>query len=357
MIDEGWAPDYGVFDFCPRKFSDPKAMTDELHSLGFKVMLWMTPHISPDSDCFRALRNTDYLIKDKNGEFAVRKWWDGFSCILDLSNPDAAQWFRTQLEGLMEKYGIDGFKFDAGGSYLYSADDQTYIVQESCEHTKAFDSFGQSFKFNELRSVWNCGGLPIVCRLQDKTPTWDENGIRALIPNMLAQGLLGYYFGCPDMIGGGEYSRFLSEGYRTDEELYLRWLEASVLCPMMQFSISPKRILSPESFDAVLRISKKHTELADTIIKLAKNAAVCGEPIMRYMEYEFPGQGFEKVTDQFMLGDDLLVAPVISRGCTQRTVKLPSGCRIFRGEEEITGGKTITVNAAVDELPVFRLCR
>lgn len=357
MIDEGWAPDYGVFDFCPRKFSDPGAMTDELHALGFKVMLWITPHISPDSDCFRELRNTDYLIKDKNGDFAVREWWNGYSCILDLSNPAACNWFRERLEKLMDTYGIDGFKFDAGGAYLYRSDDKTHVVQEACEHTKTFDSFGGSFKFNELRSVWDCGGLPVVCRLQDKAPQWDERGLGAIIPNMLAQGLLGYFFGCPDMIGGGDYGGFTKEGFQTDEELYLRWLEASVLCPMMQFSISPKRILSPEAYNSVLKITEIHTELSDTIIKLAKNAAVTGEPIMRYMEYEFPGQGFEKVTDQFMLGDEILVAPVLRKGCTQRTVKLPSGCRIFRGEEELSGGKNIIINAAADELPIFRLRR
>ena len=98
MIDEGWAPDYGDYDFCARKFSDPKKMVDELHEMGFKVMLWVTPLISPDSDCYRELRNTNYLIKNSDGKLAVREWWNGFSAVLDLSNPEVCDWFDGKLQ-------------------------------------------------------------------------------------------------------------------------------------------------------------------------------------------------------------------------------------------------------------------
>lgn len=358
MIDEGWAPDYGDFDFCARKFDDPKAMVKELHNLGFKVMLWVVPHISPDSDCYRELRDTDYLIKDKDGNFAIRQWWNGHSCTLDLSNPKACAWFKEKLEHIKDKYDIDGFKFDSGGSYLYNKDDKTHVSQEGCEHTHSFDVFSSQFEFNEIRCVWNCGGWPIVCRLQDKTPSWDnaggyDLGLTSLIPNMLTQGLLGYFYGCPDMIGGGGYGGFLKKGYKTDEELYIRWLEASVLCPMMQFSISPKRVLSEESFNIALNITKMHGKYADLILELAKNASNTGEPIMRYMEYEFPGEGFERVTDQFMLGEKILVAPVFKQGSTTRTVKLPSGRWQYFDGKEYDGGNSVEVKAPIDVLPVF----
>ena len=358
MIDEGWAPDYGDYDFCARKFEDPKAMIDELHELGFKVMLWVVPIISPDSNCFRSLRDTDYLLKDKDGKFAIREWWNGYSCVLDLTNPKACEWFKSKLKGIMDKYGVDGFKFDAGGADMYKSDDLSYVKQESCEHTKSFDIFSSEFEFNELRCAWNCGGLPIVCRLQDKTPTWDSEGgynlgLNSLIPNMLSQGLMGYFYGCPDMIGGGGYGSFLKQGYKTDEELYIRWLEASVLCPMMQFSISPKRILTDENFSRVLSISKLHEKYSDLIINLAKNAATKGEPIIRYMEYEFPNEGFENVTDQFMLGNNILVAPVLEKGTTKRNVKLPNGKWISSSGAEFDGGAVITIDASIDALPIF----
>ncbi len=354
MIDEGWAPDYGVFDFCPGKFSDPRAMVKELHDLGFRVMLWITPHISPDGDCFRDLRDTNLLIRDKDGEIAIRKWWNGYSCVLDLSNPEARDWFRQKLDHIMEVYGVDGFKFDSADSKLYDRTDSTAKQQERLEHTREFDTFAAQYEFNELRSVYGCPGLPLVCRLQDKLPRWvDDSGFNALLPNMLVQGLTGYFYGCPDMIGGGAYSAFKAAGFRVDEELYLRWLEASVLCPMMQFSISPKRVLTDENMERVFRISKLHEEYADRIVALAKNAAVTGEPIMRLMEYEFPEQGFEAVVDQFMLGSDTLVAPVMEPGVEVREVKLPKGKWQLRGGDTYTGGRTVSVYAPIDVLPVF----
>ena len=358
MIDEGWAPDYGDFDFCARKFYDPKAMTDKLHKMGFKVMLWVVPHISPDSNCFRELRDTDYLVKDKDGEIAVRKWWNGYSCVLDLSNPEACEWFGKKLKGLMDKYDIDGFKFDAGGAYLYKSDDMTFLKQESCEHTSSFDKFASTYKFNEIRSVYNCGGLPIVCRLQDKAPTWENTdnndlGFSSLIPNMLMQGLLGYFYGCPDMIGGGGYTSFLKKGYKTDEELYIRWLEASLLCPMMQFSVSPKRVLSEENFKIVLSVTKLREKYTDLILKLAENASFTGEPIIRYMEYEFPNEGFETVTDEFMLGSEILVAPVFKKGERLRKVKLPKGKWQYSDGTIYEGSAEITVDAPLDTLPIF----
>jgi len=353
MIDEGWAPDYGDYDFCKRKFDNPKKMVDELHKMGFKVMLWVTAHISPDSDCFRELRNTDYLIKDKDGEFAIRKWWNGYSCILDLTNPNACKWFKEKLDNLMEKYGVDGFKFDAGGTYLYREDDQTFIKQIPSEHTKAFDEFCSQYEYNELRCVWNSGGKPLVCRLMDKNPLWDDTGIEMLMPNMLLQGLLGYYFGCPDMIGGGAYSFFDKDRFVFDEELYLRWLQISVLCPMMQFSISPKRLLSENGFETAQKITKLHSDYSDKIIKLAHNASLNGEPILRYMEYEFPNQGFEKVTDQFMLGSDLLVAPVVKKGKVTKNVILPKGRWQDIYGNIYDGGCTLIQDAPVDKLIYF----
>lgn len=160
MIDEGWSEDYGVFDFYPGRFESPKEMMAELHRLGFTVMLWVTPHISPDSNAFRELRDTDYLIRDKTGEFAVRKWWNGFSCVLDLSNPGACEWLKGKLEHVMDEYSVDGFKFDAGDPYMYACEDRTFVRQLPQDHTADYSRFAAQYEFNELRAVWNMGAEP-----------------------------------------------------------------------------------------------------------------------------------------------------------------------------------------------------
>ena len=80
---------------------------------------------------------------------------------------------------------------------------------------------------------------------------------------------------------------------------------------------------------------------------------ITGEPIVRMMEYVFPQQGFEKITDQFMLGSNILVAPVVNGG-NSRKVVLPKGrwIDVMHGKT-ITGPRSIEVNVPLDELPVY----
>ncbi len=354
MIDEGWAPDYGIYDFSPEKFPDPRGMVEELHALGFSVMLWVTPMISPDSACFRELRDTDLLLHDRDGRIAVREWWNGYSAVLDFTNPRTAAWFRAKLCSLMERYGVDGFKFDCGDTFLYRDDDRAYVPGEANTGTRAFNLFCEEFVLNELRNVWDCGGASLVCRLQDKEPEWDTRGLGTLLPNMLTQGILGYFYGCPDMVGGGQYGAFLKEGYQTDEALYLRWLAASILCPMLQFSISPRRILTPEGFACVQKLLRLRAEYTPLIISLAENAARTHEPILRYMEYEFPGQGYARIKDQFLLGSEILVAPILTKGERARTVKIPTGSWQAPDGTCFTAPATVTLSAELDELIILR---
>lgn len=325
MIDEGWSEDYGVYDFYPGRFQNPKEMLRKLHALGFKVMLWVTPNISPDSNAFRYLRDTDYLVKDKDGKIAIREWWNGYSCVLDLSNPQARKYLEEKLCALMRKYGIDGFKFDAGDTYMYCDCDKSFKPGGAVQSTKQYDLFAADYKFNELRAVWDMGGEPIVCRLQDKKHSWNDTGLDCIIPNMIMQGLLGYYYGCPDMIGGGAYGSFLEKGFKLDEELYIRWLEASLLCPMLQFSIAPWRVLKKENYDIVKKYIAFRERFTPYIIQLAKEAALGKGPVLRPMAYEYPQGGYEECKDMYMLGDRYIVMPIVKKGENECTANLPPG--------------------------------
>ena len=353
MIDEGWSEDYGVFDFYPGRFDAPKEMVAELHRLGFTVMLWVTPHISPDSNAFRELRNTDFLIRDRTGEFAVRKWWNGFSCVLDLSNPWACQWLMGKLEHVRKTYGVDGFKLDAGEPYMYSPDDRTFVRQLPQDHTADYSRFAARFEFNELRAVWNLGGEPLVCRLHDKLHSWDNDGLNCIIPNTILQGLLGYYYGCPDMVGGGNYGSFTESGFCLDEELYIRWLEASILCPMVQFSIAPWRVLSAENYEIVKKLLAFRERYTPYILQMARKAAREHEPIVRPLEYEFPGCGYGKEQGMYMLGDTYLVVPILEKGKSTRTVTLPGGNWRESDGRPYTGGEPVTLHYPLDKVYVF----
>ena len=79
MIDDNWQRYYGNFDFKAERFPDPKAMVNELHDLGFRVMLWVCPFVSPDSPEYRDLAAKGYLLQNPNGGTAILNWWNGYS--------------------------------------------------------------------------------------------------------------------------------------------------------------------------------------------------------------------------------------------------------------------------------------
>ena len=352
MIDEGWQEEFGVSEFNRRKIPDPRALMDGLHAMGFAVMLWVTPVIACAGPRFRKLCAREYLLKDGKKQIALRTWWNGYSAVLDLTNDGACAWLHAQLHSLMERYGVNGFKLDAGDRYFYRDDDATCRPTTAREHTTLFNRIGETYALNEFRSAWNFGGRPIVARLQDKKHNWDTDGLSTLIPNTIVQGLLGYAYCCPDMVGGGEMGSF-ERGEPLDGELFVRWAQASACMGMMQMSISPWRVLPKEQAVLVSDALKLHASLAERICALAEHAAKTGEPIVRHMAYVFPDQGYETVNDQFMLGDTLLVCPVLKKGAAKRRVRLPAGKWASWRGEVFEGPADVELDVTLADLPRF----
>lgn len=357
MIDDNWQKYYGNFEFRPDRFPDPKGMIDRLHEMGFKVMLWISPFVSPDSAEYRDLAKRGFLLKkaDKFGNTspAIVEWWNGYSAVYDLSNPAAFAHLKGVLEEMQREYGVDGFKFDGGDPERYPEgvvspyDGCSYDV----EQTELWAKLALEFPYNELRACWQMGGEALVQRLGDKDYSWDD--VAKLVPSMVAAGLLGHLYTCPDMIGGGQWLSF--EGVNAeniDQRLVVRSCQIHSMMPMMQFSVAPWRILSPENNAICQKYAKWHASLGAYILSLARHAAATGEPIVRHMAYEFPGEGFEHCIDQYMLGDRYLVAPIMGPE-DSRTVKLPRGEWRDDQGKSYKGGRTYTIDVSIDRLLWF----
>ena len=353
MIDDSWQENFGVFNFHPARFPDPKAMTDELHALGFKVVIWVTPFISPDSMPFRRLMKQNLLVKNKNGGPSLRGWWNGYSAMLDLTNPKAVDWLRGELDRLMKEYGADGFKFDAGHPNHLAPDAVMMRQVTGQEYNSLYVDLAAEYEINECKSCYKHAGCGIACRQGDKHHDWGtSHGIGALIPNAIAQGLMGFACNCPDMIGGGLVSSTGSE-LQYDEELFVRTAQASALFPMMQFSAAPWRVLSEKGVALCREAALLHEKFAPVITALAEEYSRTCAPILRCMEYEFPGCGYEKITDQFMLGSKYLVAPVLTQGAFEREAVLPEGKWRYVDGTLYEGGRAVTVPAPIEVLPYF----
>ena len=349
MIDDNWQEDYGKWNFHAGRFPNPKQMMDSLHDMGFKVMLWVVPFVSPDCDIYRALKSKKAFMMDDKGNPAMVNWWNGVSAELDLSNPVAVKWFKGELDRLVNEFGADGFKLDAGDVRFYEGL-KSHKNLLPVEHCREYGKIGLDYPLNEYRAMWKMGGQPLGERLHDKNHDWAA--IRTLIAQMLLEGVSGYPFSCPDMIGGGQFTSFLN-GAKIDQEIIVRSAQVHALMPMMQFSVAPWRVLDKKHLTAVQNVASLRAKFQQLIMDLTYNAAKTGEPIIRSMEYVFPHKGYEKITDQFLLGDRLLVAPVLENGAKVRKVILPKGkWRGFNGKK-YHGGKTITVKVDLETLPYF----
>nr|WP_239060784.1 glycoside hydrolase family 31 protein [Bacteroides sp. 519] len=354
MVDDNWQKYYGNFDFKPEKFPDAKGMIDKLHQQGFRIMLWICPFVSPDSPEFRELSAKGYLVKRKSTRSpAIIRWWNGYSASYDLSNPEAVEHLKTQLCKLQTAYGVDGFKFDAGDISHYTDPDLEYYDKSatSVDMCEYWAKIGLDFPFNEYRAGWKMGGQPLVQRLGDKNYSW--GAVQLLIPDMLAAGLMGYAYTCPDMIGGGQFASFLNvDQTKLDQELIVRSCQVHAMMPMMQFSVAPWRILNEDNLAICRKYARLHESLGTYILQLAQYAAQSGEPIIQHMEYAFPHEGFVDCKDQFMLGEKYMVAPMVTKG-TKRTIKLPRG--IWKDDlgNHFKGPLTIEQEVPIDRLPYF----
>ena len=357
MVDDNWQKYYGYFEFRPDRFPDPKGMIDELHAMGFKIMLWVCPFVSPDSQEYRFLRDKGYLVMTADGSRpAILDWWNGLSACYDFSNPEAFAYYTDILRTMQEEYGIDGFKFDAGDPERYQAKDIKPFDGKSfdTEQTELWAKLGLQFPYNEFRACWKMGGQALVQRLGDKEYSWD--GVARLVPSMISAGLLGHAFTCPDMIGGGQFGSFIDiDQDKFDQALIVRSCQIHSMMPMMQFSVAPWRILSEENLEICKKYALLHKEMGPYILECAEHSARTGEPIVRAMDYSFPGEGFEECNDQYMLGDRYLVAPVMNTGVS-RTVSLPKGTWIDENGKKYKGGKSYIIDVPLDRLPIF-ICK
>lgn len=362
IIDEGWQREYGDWRFDPEKFPHPKQMVEKLHAMGFTVMVWVTPFVRPDGERF--VRNAYYDNADKNyfartddGEVAFVRWWNGVSAVLDFTKESDRDYLDTQLQSLMRDVGVDGFKFDGGTVFCYSkglaVGPMISSEKEAYEYNLAWNRFGERYTFHEYKDTFKGGGKAVIQRICDKRHRWTDQGLDCLIPSGICMGLIGHPFVCPDMVGGGEWTDADGENGKIDEELFVRMAQCSALFPMMQFSLAPWRVLSEENLSYVRAAAELHRKMAPVICACISESEQTGEPALRSLAYQYPEGGYEEIRDQFILGDSLMIAPVITPKTTERRVVFPEGKWKAPDGSIYEGNRTEILSAPLDTLLYF----
>lgn len=382
-VDDRWQAHYGDLVFDAAKFPDPKGMVERLASAGFETTLWVMPFAAASSAAFAEGAALGYFVGApaeaapppaaaaaasppadhshaslslhgghvKPGFFA---WWNAAPVVaLDVTNPDACDWFVSRLAALQASTGVAGFKFDAGEPcFLPHGQFVTrHPLATPGEYTALWLSrVASRFPVAEVRAGWGSQRLGLLTRMGDRSSSWGlDNGLASLIPTLLTSSLLGYPFCLPDMVGGNAYF-----GQFPSAELLARWAQCSALMPSMQLSIPPWDCGpgAEAAVEAALRVRAAH---ATVIAELAQRATVDLEPICRPVWWLAPTDPDAlRIDDAFALGDDIIVAPVVARGAVKRDVFLPPGRWVDpRGGEHAGPGWVRDYDAPMDHLPVF----
>ena len=388
-IDDRWQTAYGDLSFDENKFPDARKMVDELHQLGFKVTVWVHPFVERKSSAFTEGAARGYFVGSDDGEEKKSGWWAWLSGVgappvipvvpssssssssapgffswwnqppvaaIDVTNAEAVEWFVGRLKGLQAATGIDGFKFDAGEPCFLPRNPQTLIpLSTPADYTQLYvKNIAGRFAagVSEVRTGHLTQDVAVLCRMGDRFSTWDAgNGLRSLIPTLLTSGVLGYPFCLPDLVGGNRYF-----GAAPDSELLVRWTQASVLMPTLQFSIPPWD-LDLDAERMVAAALQVRSRMEGLLLSLADEAAQTLNPICRplWMLAPHDAETFE-IHDQFALGENVIVAPVVHKGATRRDVYLTEGVwrDLMNPQLLFEGGQWLRGHSApLDHLPVF----
>jgi alpha-glucosidase (family GH31 glycosyl hydrolase) len=250
---------------------------------------------------------------------------------------------------------LDGFKFGAGEACFLPADAVTHRKILPNEYTQIYvEAVAKHHRLTEVRSGWKNQSAPIFFRQWDKTTSWGlDNGLHSVLTGILALGLAGYPFILPDMVGGNEYDE------KADAEMMIRWTQLNALLPAVQFSLPPWEY-GKQSADAnaCRRYANLHVEFAPKIFALAKEATQTGSPIIRPVFWLAPNdERALTCDDEFLLGDDVLVAPVLFPNMRARDIYLPPGTwRDYWTKKVFTGATVLkSYPAPLEVLPFFEL--
>ncbi|XP_018572976.1 myogenesis-regulating glycosidase-like [Anoplophora glabripennis] len=357
-IDDNWERCYGAQEFKSTEFADIVNTVSKLKQMNFRVSLWVHPFVNSYCESVSSYGiEKDFFVKNITGH-SIGSWWDGTSARqIDFTNPHAARWYAARLNKLRNIPGIDSFKFDAG-EIDYSAQPATYpnVDQELIPNILTGSYLRHCAKFGrliEVRTAWRTQDLPMFTRMLDKDSVWNiNNGLHSLITTLLQMNMNGYPFVLPDMIGGNGYSTTPSV------ELIVRWTQANAFMPSMQFSFLPWDIGTSETNSAtvVKKFVDLHKNYSSQIIEAMQASVKNGSPVNPPIWWIDPTDTIALATDdEFLLGENILVTPVITEGGISRKVYLPKGTwKDGNSDATYEGPTTIEdYSAPLDTLPYF----
>ncbi len=348
-------PFYGVgctFRWNRRRFPDPSKMIRELHDRQFHLSLWVNPYVPAHTREHRYLRRRDLFTRLGDGRVGLQ--FDGPSVDfggVDFSRPEGRKWFADRVRDLLH-LGVDVIKTDFGEAIPEDGYGGTLGAPEL--HNR-YSTWYNETVFRALRSagrepmVWGrSGGLDI-----HRYPVQWGGDPRTYPRDMGAalRGALSY------AASGGAFMAFDSGGFwgRPTPELYIRWMQMGMLFSHIRLHGTTPREPWEYGRDA-LAVFRKFSALRYRLIPYLYSQSVegirLGRPLVRSITIDFPDDPAAHAEDEYLLGEHLLVVPVVPGARVQP--KLPRG-RWFDFWTGECAGVVLDRGRAIplDQVPLF----
>jgi alpha-glucosidase len=358
------------------------ALRDQLDA---RMLIYINPFLAdqPGHDqLYREALQNGYLVTGADGQ-PILIPNAGFSAgLIDLSNDDARTWIKGIIKDrLIDQAGASGWMADFGEALPFnavlasgeSADvwHNRYPEEWARVNRQAIEEAGQGSDavfFN--RSGYTCSpGISTLFWLGDQLQTWDQHdGIKSAITGALSGGVSGFGLVHSDTGGFDSLSLPLPGGHsipvvRRTKELLQRWMELTAFTPVFRTheGIDPAVAWQYDSDEETLAHFRRCVQLyrawGDLRRQLVAEAAATGHPVMRHLVLHHPDdRQVLGLSHQYLLGPDLLIAPVVDPGATTAHLYLPAGhwrhlwTDAFR--DDPVGG-WIDVPAPIGQPPVF----
>lgn len=373
--DEGFTGYHLNYVWYPdrERWPDMEGMIGQLHEQGFQFLGYFNPFVRVESPMWQEALEGDFLVRKADGEpyLLIDPIFKDAS-LVDLTHPGALEWLRGyQLEAAA--IGLDGWMADyaewlpydavmhdgRSGAQVHNLYPLLWQQANRDNLEEAYPEGGFTF-FARSGYAWTGGGtsgLAPVVWAGDQNTSWDAgDGIKTVVPIGLNLGMSGVGVFTHD-IGG--YASAITPP--TTRELWFRWVELGAFSPVMRTHHGAKDLENwmldrdEASLAHWKRYAIEHTRLYPYLMSLAMEAVQGGVPMFRHTALEFPQDPTApELHYQYMLGDALLVAPVLEEGAAQVRLWLPEGRWASWWDGAVLEGPAWhSVDAELGEIPVF----
>ena len=374
-LDIDYMDGFRVMTFKTPNFDDAAGLISDLKEKGIRTITIIDPGVKVDEEypVFKRGKEGNHFTKKLDGEMFIGAVWPGDSAFPDFSNQDCREWWKSELKKFISEHGMDGIWNDMNEPCVFNNDHKTML--ETClhnsdngviEHKEFHNRYGFEMSrcskeaqeelhpnergFSMTRATYAGGQRYSSVWTGDNMSLWSQ--MRMSISMNANLGISGFSF------VGNDVSGF---GLDSSEELFIRWMEMGPFIPIFRnHSNMYTRRQEPWAFGPrAEKIAKKSIELRYELLPYIYDLYYIshkeGLPIFRpmIMEYE-KDMNLLNMREQFMLGENMIVAPVLYEGERSKTVYLPKGSWFnYFTMEKLQGGKWYKLPCELDEILVF----